>query len=237
LFEAFRTLIWRFQIRLQFDNTVGGCVKHARNRRGSQSEHDLRTENYVACDRPRRIAHVLFSAELELQPHGGERVAVEQICSQREDDSFFNSDVFLVDPMKLFCDREEARGRAGIQCCLSDPSCVELCRFVMQRAGFHVFRLKPFDVCEYRMRVELTKPREERIFFVSIVAWSGLTEVVQRGLGCSLFFILERAALRLTNHFEKNVEETFNPAMAIFQHANGVIESTIGFCAYLHSHG
>jgi hypothetical protein len=34
----------------------------------------------------------------------------------------------------------------------------------------------------------------------------------------------------------EDVEEVLNPAMAVFQHANRVIESTVWFCAYLYRH-
>ena len=35
---------------------------------------------------------------------------------------------------------------------------------------------------------------------------------------------------------EEDVEEVLYPAMAVFQHANRVIESAVWFCAYLYRH-
>jgi hypothetical protein len=34
----------------------------------------------------------------------------------------------------------------------------------------------------------------------------------------------------------EDVEEVLNPSMAVFQHANRVIESAVWFCAYLYRH-
>ena len=68
------------------------------------------------------------------------------------------------------------------------------------------------------------------------VALAACTEVLQCSLSCDARPVGKISALGAINYNAENAEETFNPSVAIFEHANRIIEPAVDLCADLNRH-
>ena len=81
------------------------------------------------------------------------------------------------------------------------------------------------------------KAWEDRLFFVRGVAFAAGAEVLERGEDGGLLFGGEGALVGSLGDQAEEVEEALDSAVAVFQHANGIVEAAVGFGAYLYGQG
>ncbi len=79
--------------------------------------------------------------------------------------------------------------------------------------------------------------RKEGFLFVRGVAKAAGTEIVKRGLNRRTLFRGESAPCGPRSNLLQHGEKSFNAAVAVMEHADGVVKARIRFCADLNSHG
>jgi hypothetical protein len=67
------------------------------------------------------------------------------------------------------------------------------------------------------------------------VALAAHTKVLEGRVNCLYLFLRQRPALAAADDNAENVEKVLDPAMAVLEHPERIIESTIGFCANLYA--
>jgi hypothetical protein len=80
------------------------------------------------------------------------------------------------------------------------------------------------------------KPGKQRFFLIGSVAQPAHAKVLERRLyGCHLFVRQSSVPSAILHHTE-NMEKTLDPAMAVDEHTNRVVKSTIRLRTYLYRH-
>jgi len=78
--------------------------------------------------------------------------------------------------------------------------------------------------------------RKEGLFFIRCVPFPANVKILKRRLHGRPLFAGKASGMRTFSNHTQDVEEMLNPAMAVFQHADRIIESAVWFCAYLYRH-
>ena len=105
----------------------------------------------------------------------------------------------------------------------------------MTMLGFEALDLNK-DLRRHRGGIHVSEPRKERLFFVHVVAGTRLGEVMQSGFNSATLLGVEYAAACPRGDKTEDSEEALDPAVTIFEHADGIVESAIWFCADLDRH-
>jgi S-adenosylmethionine hydrolase len=82
-----------------------------------------------------------------------------------------------------------------------------------------------------------TQPWKERLFFICCMPFATHVKILERSLHGRRLFAGKAASMRSLGDQTQYFKEALNPAMAVFEHANWIIESAVWFCAYLDRHG
>jgi len=102
-------------------------------------------------------------------------------------------------------------------------------------AAMIVFKVS--EVAQGGTGFDCAKTGEEGFFFVGVVAPTALIEVMESS-GCGFpLFLVEWPAGGLCRDGAEDVKESLNAAVAVFEHAEGIVESTVWFCANSYGHG
>ena len=88
-----------------------------------------------------------------------------------------------------------------------------------------------------RSRARISRSRgKERFFFIRRVTFSASSEVLKRSLD-RIAFLTERPCLAPdSTTTTKNAEEAFDTPVAVLEHANRIIKTTVGLCTNLNRH-
>ena len=95
---------------------------------------------------------------------------------------------------------------------------------------------KTIDILE-RFHIALTQSWKKRFLFIRSVALPASPEVLQCRLDCVALFGCQTSPLRPLGHNAQNAKEAFDSSVAIFQHANRVVETAVRLGTDLNRHG
>ena len=105
----------------------------------------------------------------------------------------------------------------------------------MQFRGKVMVAFKSVDLFQ-ASRGLCAQSRKQRLFFICRVPFATRVKVLERSFYSRLLFAGKAPGVRTLDHQAQDVEEVLNPAMAVLQHADRIVESAIRSCAYLYRH-
>src|ERR1035441_5577331 len=105
----------------------------------------------------------------------------------------------------------------------------------MQIIRYAMVALQPVNFRK-RARLRFTQPGKERLFLILRVALSARAEVLKCSLHRIALFAGETSSLGTADYHTENAQEALDPPVAVFQHADGIVESAIGLCTNLNRH-
>jgi hypothetical protein len=80
------------------------------------------------------------------------------------------------------------------------------------------------------------QPGKQRLLFIYVVPFATHMKILKRGLYGGPLFASKWPGVRTIRNLKEDVEDVLYTTMAVFQHANRIIEPTVWFCAYLYRH-
>ncbi len=87
--------------------------------------------------------------------------------------------------------------------------------------------LKTRNLVETGAAYRISEPREQRFFLVGIVPLAANAKVLKRGLhGCGLF-IGQSSPMSALNYSTQDIKEMLDPAMAVHEHPDRIVESAV----------
>ena len=96
----------------------------------------------------------------------------------------------------------------------------------MQVGGEMMVAFKSVDLFQAN-RGLCAQPGKQGLFLICGVPFATHVKVLERSFCSRLLFAGEAPGVRTLGHQAQDVEEVLNPTMAVFQHANRIIESAI----------
>ena len=86
------------------------------------------------------------------------------------------------------------------------------------------------------IEIRRTKAREDRLFFVGIVATTALLKIVKGGGYRSRFFLTQGTPGSLLCDQAEDMKESLDATVAVLKHPQGIVETAIWLCTNLYAH-
>lgn len=171
----------------------------------------------------------LFSAAgLHFIADGGEVIGREGLGGEGEDFGVFDVDVALVEGAEGFELGFEGGAGVGGEAAVGEPGLAGLFDGEVEFVGAAVVGFEGGDALECFAGgggVALAESGEEGLFFVLGVAWGGDAEIAECGFEGAAVFVIEVIGGGVGGDAEEDFEEVFDAAVAVFEEAEGFVES------------